>query len=83
MEEDSSGDSRRGPDQEKIGTKDFHWCIHHMAWTVHRPEEFRNRPGAPASEPPPSTATAAAATAMSAEAILGRIESAIGAAASY
>ena len=73
-----------GEDQtKKIGTKDFHWCIHHMAWTVHRPEECRNRPGAPASEPPPSTATAAAATAMSAEAILGRIESAIGAAARY
>jgi hypothetical protein len=71
------------PQTKKIKAKDFHWCIHHMAWTVHRPEECRNRPGAPASEPPPSTTTAAAATAMSAEAILGRIESAIGAAARY
>ena len=73
---------------KKIGAKDFHWCIHHMAWTVHRPEECRNRPGAPASAPPPGTATAAAATApaataMSAEAILGRIESAMEAAARY
>jgi hypothetical protein len=68
---------------KKIGNKDFHWCIHHMAWTVHCPKECRNCPGAPASEPPPSTTTAAAATAMSAEAILGRIESAIGAAARY
>ena len=73
---------------KKIGTKNFHWCIHHMAWTVHRPEECRNRPGAPVSAPPTNTeiaaaAMATAATAMSAKAILGRIESTMEAAARY
>ena len=68
---------------KKIGTKDFHWYIHHMMWTVHRPKEYRNCPGAPASAPPPSTATVATATAMSAKAILGRIESVVGAAARH
>ncbi len=22
---------------QKIRNKDFHWCVHHMAWTVHLP----------------------------------------------
>ena len=28
--------------QEKVVTKiTYHWCIHHMAWTVHKPEDCR------------------------------------------
>jgi hypothetical protein len=74
---------------KKIGNKDFHWCVHHMAWTVHHPDDCRNRPGAPATAPPSTAATAAAATAtatptaMSAEAILGRIEEAVAAASRF
>ena len=72
------------PHTKKIGAKDFHWCIHHMAWTVHHPDDCRNRPGAPASAPPPSTTTTPGnATAMSAEAILSMIESAVGAASRF
>jgi hypothetical protein len=75
------------PHVKKIKNKDFHWCVHHMAWTVHRPDDCRLRPGAPDAAPPTITPTAAPATttptAMSAEAILGRLESAIGMAARY
>ena len=67
------------PHTKKIKEKEFHWCIHHMAWTIHHPDDCRNRPGAPASAPPPSTTTTPGnATAMSAEAILSMIESAVG-----
>ena len=56
---------------KKIGKKDFHWCEHHMAWTVHLPADCRLN-GAPANangfttptnaNPPPTGVTAAAAT---------------------
>jgi hypothetical protein len=75
------------PHVKKIKTKDFNWCVHHMAWTVHTPGDCRLRPGAPDAAPTTITPTAAPATttptAMSAEAILGRLESAIGMAARY
>jgi len=27
------------PTTKKIGNKDFHWCEHYMAWTVHLPKD--------------------------------------------
>ena len=29
------------PKQKKHGDYTFHWCEHHMAWTVHKPTECR------------------------------------------
>ena len=29
------------PLTKRIWTKDFHWCKHHMAWTVHLPKDCR------------------------------------------
>ncbi len=68
------------PSVKKIKNKDFHWCIHHMAWTVHLPDKCCLRPNTTAIAPSPSAATAvaASATAKSAESILSRIESALG-----
>ena len=81
------------PRTKKIRSKDFHWCDHHMAWVRHSPNECRLRPGYVDPATATITPTAASATdstatvvnphAMTAEAILGRLESAIGAATSY
>jgi hypothetical protein len=27
------------PKQKQVGNKTFHWCIHHMKWTIHKPED--------------------------------------------
>jgi hypothetical protein len=27
------------PTQKQVGKKTFHWCIHHMKWTLHKPED--------------------------------------------
>jgi hypothetical protein len=29
------------PLTKQIKNKDFHWCVHHMAWTIHRPTDCR------------------------------------------
>jgi hypothetical protein len=81
------------PRTKKIRSKVFHWCDHHMAWTMHKPDECRLRPGYSDAATNAATPTAASATdsattgvtpqAMTAEAILGRLESAIGAANRY
>ena len=71
------------PHIKKIRNKDFHWCVHHMAWTVHKPNECRLCPGATEAVPATSTPTAASSTEMSAKAILGRIKSAVEAASRY
>ena len=62
-----------------LATQRYNLMVERNEWALETPK----KPGAPASAPPPSTATTAAATAMSDEAILGRIESAVGAAARY
>jgi hypothetical protein len=49
------------PSVKKIKNKDFHWCIHHMAWTVHLPDECCLCPNTTAIAPSPSAATAVAA----------------------
>ena len=67
--------SAREPHTKMIESKRFHWCIHHMAWTVHHPDHCRLIcPGASKAVPPPSTASLATATTTSTEAILGCIE---------
>jgi hypothetical protein len=81
------------PRTKKIRNKVFHWCEHHMAWTMHKADECRLRPGYSDAATNVITPIAAAATesaitnvtpqAMTAEAILGRLESAIGAANQY
>jgi hypothetical protein len=58
------------PLTKQIRNKDFHWCVHHMAWTVHLPSNCRLSGAAPAPSPaaptntnsPPTGITAAAAT---------------------
>ncbi len=27
------------PKQKQVGKKTFHWCIHHMKWTLHKAED--------------------------------------------
>jgi hypothetical protein len=27
------------PTQKQVGKKTFHWCIHHMKWTLHKPDD--------------------------------------------
>ena len=29
------------PKTKKVGELTFNWCIHHMAWTVHKPSECK------------------------------------------
>ena len=50
------------PTTKKIGKKDFHWCKHHMAWTVHLPTNCRlngvanaNGSATPTNANPPPT----------------------------
>jgi hypothetical protein len=72
------------PLTKQIRNKDFHWCVHHMAWTVHLPSNCRlsgtspaTSPAAPTNtNPPPIGVTAAAAT-LTAKSILGLLESAL------
>jgi hypothetical protein len=73
------------PVTKQIRNKDFHWCEHHMAWTVHRPKDCRlsgtppaTGPAAPTNtNPPPIAATAASAT-FTANNILGLLGSSLG-----
>ena len=58
------------PLTKQIRNKDFHWCVHHMAWTVHLPSNCRLSGTAPwtspvdptNTNPPPTGVTAASAT---------------------
>ena len=71
------------PQTKKIKKKDFHWCEHHMAWTVHLPTDCRLKGVAPPSEAAahtPTGVTAAAAT-FTAESIVSLIGSTMGLAA--
>jgi hypothetical protein len=73
------------PLTKSIRAKDFHWCEHHMAWTVHLPADCRLNVPAKANgsatptnaNPPPTGATAAAAT-FTAEGIMSLIGSTMG-----
>ena len=73
------------PLTKKIKTKDFHWCKHHMAWTVHLPTDCRLRVGAQTNgladptnaDPLPTGVTTAAAT-FTFKNIMSRLGSAIG-----
>ena len=52
------------PKTKKHNKQTYHWCIHHMAWTVHTPEECRQNPSNPSYKPPrPHTAQASLAQA--------------------
>jgi hypothetical protein len=67
------------PTTKKVRTKDFHWCAHHMAWTVHHPNkcQLKDEPAwASNAIAPPFTASAAAAT-TSANSILGLIKNSL------
>lgn len=58
------------PATKMIRKKEFHWCIHHMAWTVHNPKDCKLgmaptsavTPFTNVDTTPPSSATANAAT---------------------
>ena len=62
------------PHTKMIRSKPFHWCTHHMAWTVHHPDHCPIFHGASKAVPLPSTASLATATTMSTKTILGCIE---------
>jgi hypothetical protein len=73
------------PLTKQIRNKDFHWCVHHMAWTVHLPSNCRLSGTAPETDPvaptntnpTPIAATAAAAT-FTAESIMSLLGSSLG-----
>ena len=73
------------PTTKKIGKKDFHWCKHHMAWTVHLPEDCRlkgaenaNGSAAPTIDNPPPTGITAAAATFTVESIMSLLEISVG-----
>ena len=68
------------PTTKKIGKKDFHWCEHHMAWTVHMPIDCRlngtaqaNGSATPTITNTPPTGVTAAATTFTAKSIMSLI----------
>ena len=68
------------PTTKKIGKKDFHWCEHHMAWTIHHPKDCKlkdatAKPGDTTA--PPTNVTTVAAT-FSAKSIVNLIRSPMG-----
>ena len=73
------------PSNKRIKNKDFHWCQHHMAWTVHRPTDCRLNGAAPATgsatptitNPPPTGVMAEAAT-FTTESIMSLLGSSLG-----
>jgi hypothetical protein len=73
------------PLTKQIRNKDFHWCVHHMAWTVHWPSDCRlsgTTQVAGSVTPtnantPPTGVTAASAT-FTAENILDMLGSSLG-----
>ncbi len=73
------------PLTKQIRNKDFHWCVRHMAWTVHLPSNCRVSETAPATSPaaptntnPPPTGVMAVAATLTAESILDLLGSALG-----
>ena len=73
------------PTTKKIEKKDFHWCKHHMAWTVHLPMDCRlngacpaNGSATPTNTNPPPTGVTAAATTFTAKGIMSLIGSTMG-----
>ena len=66
---------------KKIRNKEFHWCKHHMAWTMYPSTDCRLKDGANPSDsavaPPPTNVTTAAAT-FFAESIMDLIGSSMG-----
>ena len=73
------------PLTKQIRNKTFHWCVHHMAWTVHLPSNCRLSGTSPTTSPavptntnlPPTGVTAAAAT-FTTENILSMLGSSLG-----
>jgi hypothetical protein len=73
------------PLTKQIRNKTFHWCVHHMAWTVHLPSNCRLSGTSPATSPavptntnPPPTGVTAAAATFTAENILSMLGSSLG-----
>ena len=73
------------PWTKRIRSKDFHWCEHHMAWTVHLPTGCRLNGAAPATGSvtptntnPPQTRVAAVAATFTAESIMSLLGSSLG-----
>jgi hypothetical protein len=74
------------PVTKHIRNKDFHWCEHHMAWTVHRPSDCRLSgstqvagSATPTSANTSPTSVMAASATLTAESILGMLGSSLGA----
>jgi hypothetical protein len=72
------------PLTKQIRKKDIHWCVHHMAWTVHLPLNCRLSGTAPATSPaattntnPSPTGVKAAAATFTAESILSMLGSSL------
>jgi hypothetical protein len=68
------------PMTKKIRNKDFHWCKHHMAWTVHHPRDCKLKDvstNARDATSPLTNVTKAAAT-FSAKSIVNLIRSIMG-----
>jgi len=68
-----------------IRNKDFHWCEHHMAWTVHLPTDCRLGVAAPATgsanpanTTPPLTGVTAASATFTAKSIMSLLGSSLG-----
>ncbi len=73
------------PLTKQIRNKDFHCCVHHMAWTVHLPSNCRlsgaapaNSPGAPTNTNPPPTGVTAAAATFTTNSIMSLLGSSVG-----
>jgi hypothetical protein len=69
-----------------IKNKEFHWCVHHMAWTIHRPSDCRlsgttqtTGSATPTNANTPPTGVTAASATFTAENILGMLGSSLGA----
>ncbi len=44
-----------GPNDDKtkqVRNRTYHWCEHHMSWTLHRPTDCRLNPAHPEYQPP-------------------------------
>ena len=74
------------PLTKQIKNKDFHWCGHHMAWTVHQPSDCRlsgttqvTDSATPTNANTPPTGVTAASATFTAENILGMLGSSLGA----
>ena len=70
---------------KQIRNKNFHWCEHHMAWTVHKPLDCRlsrttpaTGPAAPTNTNPTPIAASAAAATFTAKSIMSLLGSSLG-----